>query len=152
MAHRRSDLQLPYASAALCGHDGRCEDDPRAGPSTARCLQAPSVRGGRKQGVQYVSLDAAGWRQGWGHSPSRFNDIHHPLRGRRKPGELLEEYRHQVIGGTIRHGSVLPVLAAACMWMPVASHAQNRGVYPLGMTAINSGVMPESTFTHSNQV
>jgi len=38
------------------------------------------------------------------------------------------------------------------MWMPVASHAQNRGVYPLGMTAINSGVMPESTFTHANQV
>ncbi len=26
-----------------------------------------------------------------------------------------------------------------------------RGVYPLGMSAINSGVMPESTFTYSNQ-
>src|SRR5260370_204405 len=37
------------------------------------------------------------------------------------------------------------------MWMAVPSHAQNRGVYPLGMTAINSGVMPESTFTYSNQ-
>jgi hypothetical protein len=46
---------------------------------------------------------------------------------------------------------VLPVLAAACMGMTVPSHAQNRGVYPLGMTAINSGIIPESTFTYSNQ-
>ena len=37
------------------------------------------------------------------------------------------------------------------MWMTVPSHAQNRGVYPLGMSAINSGVMPESAFTYSNQ-
>ena len=56
-----------------------------------------------------------------------------------------------MIGRTIRHGSVLEVLAAACMWMTVPLHAQNRGVYPLGMTAINSGVMPELTFTYSNQ-
>jgi hypothetical protein len=46
---------------------------------------------------------------------------------------------------------VLPVLAAACMWMTIPSQAQNRGVYPLGMSAISSGVMPESTFTYSNQ-
>ena len=46
---------------------------------------------------------------------------------------------------------MLPVLAAACMSMTVPSYAQNRGVYPLGMSAINSGVMPESTFTYSNQ-
>jgi hypothetical protein len=56
-----------------------------------------------------------------------------------------------MIGETMRHGSVLPVLAAACMWLTVSSRAQNRGVYPLGMTAINSGLMPESTFTYSNQ-
>ncbi len=56
-----------------------------------------------------------------------------------------------MIGRTIRHGSVLLVLAAASMWMTVPSQAQNRGVYPLGMSAINSGVMPESTFTYSNQ-
>ena len=37
------------------------------------------------------------------------------------------------------------------MWITTPSHAQNRGVYPLGMSAINSGVMPESTFTYSNQ-
>ena len=56
-----------------------------------------------------------------------------------------------MIGRTIWHGSMLPALAAACMWMTIPSHAQNRGVYPLGMSAINSGVMPESTFTFSNQ-
>lgn len=56
-----------------------------------------------------------------------------------------------MIGRTIRHGSVLAVLAAACMLMTVPSLAQNRGVYPLGMTARNSGVMPDSTFTYSNQ-
>jgi hypothetical protein len=37
------------------------------------------------------------------------------------------------------------------MCITVASHAQNRGVYPLGMSAINSGLVPESTFTYSNQ-
>ncbi len=30
--------------------------------------------------------------------------------------------------------------------------AQNRGVYPLGMSATNSGVTPESGFTYSNQL
>jgi hypothetical protein len=56
-----------------------------------------------------------------------------------------------VIGTTIRRGSVPPVLVAACLWMTIPSHAQNRGVYPLGMSAINSGLLPESTFTYSNQ-
>jgi hypothetical protein len=56
-----------------------------------------------------------------------------------------------VIDRTSRHASLLPVLAAACMAMAVPSYAQNRGVYPLGMSAINSGVMPESTLTYSNQ-
>jgi hypothetical protein len=32
-----------------------------------------------------------------------------------------------------------------------ASGAQNRGVYPLGMSATNSGVTPESGFTYVNQ-
>ena len=54
-------------------------------------------------------------------------------------------------GRTIWHGRVPPVLAALCMLITFPSHAQNRGVYPLGMSAINSGVMPESTFTYSNQ-
>jgi len=32
------------------------------------------------------------------------------------------------------------------------ARAQNRGVYPLGMSAINSGVTPEPGFTYSNQL
>ena len=32
------------------------------------------------------------------------------------------------------------------------AQAQNRGVYPLGMTATNSGVTPQSGFTYSNQL
>jgi hypothetical protein len=38
------------------------------------------------------------------------------------------------------------------MSMTAPSYAQNRGVYPLGMSALNSGLMPESTFTYSNQL
>jgi len=55
-----------------------------------------------------------------------------------------------VTGQKIRPGSVLPMLTA-CVWMTVPSHAQNQGVYPLGMSAINSGLLPESTFTYTNQ-
>ena len=35
---------------------------------------------------------------------------------------------------------------------PTASRAQNRGVYPLGMSAINSGVTPSPGFTYANQL
>jgi hypothetical protein len=38
------------------------------------------------------------------------------------------------------------------MWMTVPSFGQNRGVYPLGMSALSSGLMPQSTFTYSNQL
>jgi len=37
-------------------------------------------------------------------------------------------------------------------FLPLTSYAQSRGVYPLGMTATNSGVTPESGFTYSNQL
>ena len=56
-----------------------------------------------------------------------------------------------MIGRTVRHGSVLAVAAAGLLWMTARAYGQNRGVYPLGMSALNSGVMPESTFTYSNQ-
>src|SRR5687767_11724417 len=32
------------------------------------------------------------------------------------------------------------------------ARAQNRGVYPLGMSALNSGVTPESGFSYANQL
>ena len=38
-----------------------------------------------------------------------------------------------------------------CALSPIPAHAQVRGVYPLGMTATNSGVTPESGFTYANQ-
>ena len=34
---------------------------------------------------------------------------------------------------------------------PTLGRAQNRGVYPLGMSATNSGVTPDSGFSYSNQ-
>ena len=34
----------------------------------------------------------------------------------------------------------------------IPAQAQNRGVYPLGMSAINSGLTPEPGFTYSNQL
>jgi len=36
--------------------------------------------------------------------------------------------------------------------LPERMQAQSRGVYPLGMSALNSGVTPESGFTYSNQL
>src|SRR5437588_12895736 len=34
----------------------------------------------------------------------------------------------------------------------IRAQAQNRGLYPLGMSAINSGVTPDSGFSYSNQL
>src|SRR5215467_6707905 len=49
---------------------------------------------------------------------------------------------------------VLVTLAAAvCVVVPGSrTLAQNRGVYPLGMSATNSGVTPEPGFTYVNQL
>lgn len=45
------------------------------------------------------------------------------------------------------------VIAVAYTWIAATrAEAQNRGVYPLGMSAINSGVTPESGFSYSNQL
>src|SRR3954469_646828 len=35
---------------------------------------------------------------------------------------------------------------------PAGAHAQSRGVYPLGMTAVGSGVTPDPGFTYANQL
>ena len=35
---------------------------------------------------------------------------------------------------------------------PGRAHAQSRGVYPLGMTAVGSGVTPGAGFTYANQL
>lgn len=47
----------------------------------------------------------------------------------------------------------LPLIATACILMAaIRVQAQNRGVYPLGMSATNSGMMPAPGFTYSNQL
>ena len=45
------------------------------------------------------------------------------------------------------------LIATACMLLTaIRAQAQNRGVYPLGMTATNSGITPPAGFTYSNQL
>ena len=43
------------------------------------------------------------------------------------------------------------MLATTCC-VTLTARAQNRGVYPLGMSATNSGMTPESGFTYVNQL
>jgi len=45
------------------------------------------------------------------------------------------------------------LIAAVCLFIAVVrAQAQNRGVYPLGMSAMNSGLTPAAGFTYSNQL
>jgi hypothetical protein len=44
---------------------------------------------------------------------------------------------------------IIGMIAALCA-LAVPGHAQVRGVYPVGMSATNSGVTPESGFTYAN--
>jgi hypothetical protein len=46
--------------------------------------------------------------------------------------------------------SVLGIAFVPCV--PTRSLAQSRGVYPLGMSALNSGITPEPGLTYSNQL
>jgi hypothetical protein len=50
-------------------------------------------------------------------------------------------------------GVWLGIIAIVCaLILTKEAKAQSRGVYPLGMSATNSGVTPESGFTYSNQL
>lgn len=55
---------------------------------------------------------------------------------------------------TAAHGGLLLSLLLGIMaaFLPIATHAQSRGVYPLGMSATNSGVTPAPGFSYSNQL
>ena len=44
------------------------------------------------------------------------------------------------------------LLAAWVLLAPAGAQAQSRGVYPLGMTAVGSGVTPDPGFTYANQL
>jgi hypothetical protein len=52
--------------------------------------------------------------------------------------------------GKKRESVVVPVLFV--VFIAMHANAQNRGVYPLGMSATNSGVTPGSGFTYGNQL
>lgn len=46
----------------------------------------------------------------------------------------------------------LPLVVACVLLAPAAARAQNRGVYPLGMSSTNAGVTPAPGFTYANQL
>ena len=51
-----------------------------------------------------------------------------------------------------KHGGRRIAPAVACTLIAIGSaQAQNRGVYPLGMSATGSGIMPAPGFSYSNQ-
>jgi len=51
-----------------------------------------------------------------------------------------------------RHALSHVLLATAALLIATPARAQNRGVYPLGMSATNSGVTPEPGFSYVNQL
>ena len=52
----------------------------------------------------------------------------------------------------ILHYSKMIMVAAGVCLVGTSAQAQNRGVYPLGMSAVNSGVTPPPGFTYANQL
>lgn len=42
-------------------------------------------------------------------------------------------------------------VVACCLVAPHRAASQNRGVYPLGMTALSSGALPDTSLTYANQ-
>ena len=64
---------------------------------------------------------------------------------------LEKRLRNQ--GWGLRSLTWLGVLGVALVFcLATRSQAQSRGVYPLGMSALNSGITPEPGFTYSNQL
>src|SRR6187399_3025850 len=43
-------------------------------------------------------------------------------------------------------------IACCVLFVAASAEAQNRGVYPLGMSSINSGMTPKPGFTYVNQL
>src|SRR5215831_8587881 len=54
--------------------------------------------------------------------------------------------------GRSRLFGIATIVCALIFLLAKEAKAQSRGVYPLGMSATNSGVTPESGFTYSNQL
>lgn len=65
---------------------------------------------------------------------------------------FLEESREQVTGRECNKTQCWILAAVGLLFAGTGAQAQNRGVYPLGMTATNSGVTPQPGFTYVNQL
>jgi hypothetical protein len=88
-----------------------------------------------------LPLDASRRRSLRRHSAGRLDHLHHSLWRRQELGMLLEKSSNQLT----QRGSNISrqFLAVACILFTASgTHAQNRGVYPLGMSALNSGIRP----------
>ncbi len=82
------------------------------------------------------------------HPVRRFDELHDVVR-RHESLELLEKHRPRNEGTLQR---AIAGLLARGDPRGVPTEAQSRGVYPLGMTALSSGVTPEPGFTYANQL
>jgi hypothetical protein len=64
----------------------------------------------------------------------------------------LEEPRKQVTGRHLNKTRRWILAVVGSLVIGTGAQAQNRGVYPLGMSATNSGVTPQPGFTYVNQL
>ena len=64
----------------------------------------------------------------------------------------MEEPREQVTGRGCNKTECWILAAIGLLVIGMRAQAQNRGVYPLGMSATNSGVTPQPGFTYVNQL
>lgn len=78
-----------------------------------------------------------------------------------KTETLLEEHRYEIAARKGMHtlrsidyaNEICTIVVALPLLVsPFSAHAQNRGVYPLGMSSTNSGITPGPGFTYSNQL
>ena len=134
-------------------------DDPTAvavlATPTDRPVQAASIHGGRSP--EFNSFVWMPPRRASGGDPARrLHDLQHVVRCRRQLEAFLEEPRDgdmsswPATAGLRGLSTVLYALSALLIAKP--AEAQNRGVYPLGMSATNSGVTPEPGFSYVNQL
>ena len=111
----------------------------------------PFVEAGNQR-VQHVPLDAANGHTRRRHIAGRLDHLHDSIRRGREPGTLLEKPRYQMMshaGDKTRFGLLI---AFWVVMIAMQANAQNRGVYPLGMSATNSGVTPQPGFSYINQL
>src|SRR4051812_34970686 len=83
-----------------------------------------------------------------------FDDLHDAVRWGRESRNVLEEPRDKIMPPNPPYPlRWLGWFVSICLLVaPRQARAQNRGAYPLGMSATNSGATPESGFSYTNQL